>query len=147
MGKIKDVIFYLAIGYTVVGISSWLDSHFLHDWLKQDLITLLVALLAINTTTSSVIMTKLKEIADKSGVDFSATIGQLKNSIFEQIIFVVIAAVVLILVGSQKILAMHILVEFILDGILAAVFVAAIHNLSDTASSIFVILRYENNKK
>lgn len=147
MDKIKDVTFYLVIGYAVIGASSWIDSSFLRDWLKRDLITLLVALLAINTTTSSVMMTKLKEIAEKTGADFGGTINQLKHSFVEQVAYIVIAVSVLILAGSQRVLALHSYAEFILTGILAAVFVAAIHNLSDTANSIFVILRYENRKK
>jgi hypothetical protein len=147
MDKIKDLVFYLVIGYAVIGASSWLESSFLHDWLKRDLITLLVALLAINTTTSSVMMTKLKEIAERTGTDFGRTISQLKHSVIEQITYVIVAVIVLILVGSQKVLALHGFVEFLLTGVLAAVFVAAIHNLSDTANSIFVILHYENQKK
>lgn len=146
MDKIKDLTFYLVIGYAVIGASSWLESSFLRDWLKRDLITLLVALLAINTTTSSVIMTKLKEIAEKTGADFGRTISQLKHSIVEQIAYVVVAVIILILAGSQKVLALHNSAEFVLTGALAAVFVAAIHNLSDTANSIFVILRHENRK-
>lgn len=146
MEKLKEISFYLVVAIIVIIANEWLQSNFIIKYLNNNLITLLIALLAINTTTSSVVMTKLKEISDLSGGNFSNTIEQLKSSIYEQIIYIVIAVVVLMLQGSKMVLGIHSSVEIFLDVMLVAVFVAAIHTLFDTAKSIFVILRYENKK-
>lgn len=146
MEKIKDIVFYLVIGSVAIALSEWLNSAFLSDYLEKNLITLLIALLAINTTTSGVIMTKLKEIMDKKGGDFTATVVQLKASKIEQILMIVIAVVVLILQKSPKVVSLHQHVLFILNVLLVSVFVASMHSLFDTANSIFVILQHENKK-
>jgi cobalamin synthase len=129
-----------------IAISEWLQSPFLPDYLEKNLITLLIALLAINTTTSGVIMSKLKEIMDKRGGDFTATVAQLRASKLEQILMIVMAVAVLILQKSPKIVMLHQYVPFILNGLLASVFAASMHSLFDTANSIFVILQHENKK-
>jgi hypothetical protein len=91
-------------------------------------------------------MTKLKEISDAKGGDFGNTIIQLRYSVYEQIIFVIIGVVLLTLSGSQVVLNLHIWLPFILDSFLASIFVSALYALFDTAKSIFVILEYENRK-
>ena len=144
--KLKEVSFYIVVAIAITGVSNWVGSGFLNKYLEENLITLLIALLAINTTTSSVVMTKLKDIADATGGDFSSTVSQLEYSIYEQIVYIVLAVVILIFSGSKKILGFHESVNVILEVLLAAVFVAAMHTLFDTAKSIFVILRYENRK-
>ena len=142
--KMKDVSFYVVVGLCISSFSAWIESDFLERYLNANLITLLVALLAINTTTISVVMTKLREISDATGGSFSSTTIQLKHSIYEQIIYIVVATVVLIISGSNKAISLHTSLDFILDVLLVAVFVAALHTLFDTARSIFVILKYEN---
>lgn len=142
--RLKEICFYIVVGFLLTGVSSALDSVFLEEYLKDNLITLLIALLAINTTTSSVVMTKLKEIADATGGNFKATIEQLKLSIYEQVVFILIATVLLILHGSKAVMGAHLWVPFIVNGLIASVLVAGLYALFDTAKSIFVILRYEN---
>ena len=121
-----------------------LDSVFLEVYLKENLITLLVALLAINTTTSSVVMTKLKEIADATNASFKPTIEQLKLSILEQVVFIIIAVLLLIFSGSKTIIEFHEWIPFILNGFIASIFILGLHALHDTATAIFVILQYED---
>lgn len=143
--RLKEISFYIVVGFLLTGISSGLNSVFLEDYLKDNLITLLIALLAINTTTSSVVMTKLKEIADATGGSFKFTVEQLKLSIYEQVIFILIAAMLLIFHGSKTIMDIHLWMPFIVNGLIASVLVAGLYALFDTAKSIFVILHYENN--
>ena len=128
----------------LTGLGNAIDSTFIGECLKENLITLLIALLAINTTTSSVVTTKLKEIADTIGGNFKFTIEQLKLSICEHVVLIVIAAIVLILAGSKVALGIHAWMPLILNGVVASVFVAGLYALFDAAKSIFVILRYEN---
>lgn len=142
--RLKEISFYIVVGFLLTGFSHVLGSTFLEEYLKANLITLLVALLAINTTTSSVVMTKLREIADATGGKFKLTIEQLRLSIYEQVVLIVIAAILLILSGSKTVIGINEWVPLIINGAVASVFVAGLYALFDTAKSIFVILRYEN---
>ena len=141
---LKDISLYIVGGFLLTGISMALDSVFLEVYLKENLITLLVALLAINTTTSSVVMTKLKEIADATGGSFKSTIEQLKLSIYEQVCLIMIAILLLIFSGSKTVIEFREWMPFILNGAIASVFTAGLYALFDTAKSIFVILQYES---
>ncbi|WP_392342837.1 hypothetical protein [uncultured Shewanella sp.] len=91
-------------------------------------------------------MTKLREIIERHGGDFSATLGQLKLSIVEQLVFIVLAILFLVLLGSKPIITSNLYVKPLLESGLIAVFIASIHNLYDTANSIFVILGWEGEQ-
>lgn len=95
-------------------------------------------------TTSSVVTTELKEIADTTDGNLKFTIEQLKLSIYEHVVLIVIAAMMLILAGSKVALGIHVWMPLILNGVVASVFIAGLYALFDTAKSIFVILRHEN---
>lgn len=141
---IKNFCLYIVIGLIFYSTSVWLQSDFLSKYMDENLITLLVALLAINTTTISVIMTKLRDITEKNKVDFTKTIKALRVSIIEQVIILAIAAVMLLLKSSIVIKNAWIYAEFVLNVLLIATFVWAIHVLYDTANGVFVILKHEN---
>ncbi|MBN6741954.1 hypothetical protein JKG47_15700 [Acidithiobacillus sp. MC6.1] len=83
--RLKEISLYIVAGFMMAGIGDVFGSVFLEEYLKENLITLLIALLAINTTTSSVIMTKLKDISDATGGNFKFTIEQLRSSTYEQV--------------------------------------------------------------
>ncbi|MBU2766831.1 hypothetical protein HAP94_11635 [Acidithiobacillus ferrivorans] len=145
--RLKEISLYIVAGFMMAGIGDVFGSVFLEEYLKENLITLLIALLAINTTTSSVIMTKLKDISDATGGNFKFTIEQLRSSTYEQVALILIAVILLILAGSKTIVGIHIWIHFVLNGFVTSVFVAGLYTLFDTAKSIFVILRYENRDK
>ena len=144
--KLKDLSFYLVFGYGLAWASFWLESPFLMKFLSENLIVVLVALTAINTTTSSVVMTKLREISDKNHVDFSRSVRALRNSMLEQVLHLGVALVASILYGSARVKGLVLFPEVTIGGLLSAVFVASMANLHDTGQSIFVLLRYEVNK-
>src|SRR5262245_59515460 len=100
MQKLKDISFYGVLGYALAGANVWLQSSFLLKFLTENLIVVLIALMAINTTTRSVVMTKLREITDKTNADFTVTIEELRNSLIEQIWYIVIALIAAVLYGS-----------------------------------------------
>ncbi len=147
MERLKGYCFYIVGGFCLTGASAYLNSTFLETYLKGNLITLLIALLAINTTTSSVIMTKLREISDATKGNFESTINELRMSIYEQIGCILLTVLFLILSSSDAIVGFHASIAFILNVLVASAFVAGLYALCDTAKSIFVILRFENHKK
>lgn len=140
---LKSFSLFILLGVSVHFVCTLLESDFLIDFLSNNLITLLIALLAINTTTGSVVMTKLRDIIERHGGDFSLTLGQLKLSIIEQLIFIIFAVLILVLLGSKPTIELNEYIKPLLESGLIAVFIASLHNLYDTASSIFVILGWE----
>lgn len=147
MERLKNISLFVIVAALIMGVSSLLKSPFVIEFLKSNLITILIALLAINTTTGSVVMTRLREITDSTGVDFGASIRELRSSIIEQVWFIALGIILLIAMNSHIVLALHQHAEIILSVLLVAVFVASLHSLYDTANSIFVILHHENEKK
>jgi hypothetical protein len=143
---LKSCSFFILLAAFIHVICNFLESDFLIVFLSNNLITLLIALLAINTTTGSVVMTKLREIIERHSGDFSATLEQLKLSIIEQLIFIILAILILILLESKPTLLLNEFIKPVLEIGLIAVFIASLNNLYDTASSIFVILGWEGEK-
>lgn len=146
METIKNISLFIVVSIVVNLLSNLLASNFIPKFLAENLVLILIALMAINITTISVIMTKLKEIYDKFGGDFKSTIKSLKNSILEQVILVILSVVFYTLFESpviQQIISFH---KFLFDTLILTVFIYSIHILYDTACAIFVILDFEDKK-
>ena len=142
---IKNLCVCVLIALGVGALSHWLKSPYLASFLDTNLILLLVALLAINTTTVSVIMTKLRELSKKPS-DFARTTASLKVSIIEQVILIVISVVFLMLKNSQVVVARLPHSNLVFEVALLAVFCYAIHVLYDTAMGVFVLIRFEEDR-
>lgn len=140
----KNVCMYLVISSIINCVTIGLNSVYLTLFLEKNLITLLVALLAINTTTMSIIMVKLRELKDKFGVSFNKTLHSLKVSLYEQVSLIPLS--VLFLVAKEStVIKTHIpYSQFILNTFLITAFAYAIHILFDTARGVFIIITTEN---
>ncbi len=145
MERIKNLSLFLVISTVIQLISVWLQSNFIGSFLKENLITLLLALMAINTTTISVIMTKLRDISDNDGVDFSRTIMAMRESIVEQVVLLVIAGSLLILQSSELLRVQWKSMDMISNILLLSTFLCSIQILYDTAQGVFVISKKEND--
>ena len=121
------------------------NSDFLSGFLSQNLVTLLIALVAINTTTLSVVLTKVREISDKLGGNFNRTAKEMKISIIEQVVLIVIAIIIQIIRASKILQVQFSSINFIADVILVAILSYALYILYDTANSIFVILEFKDS--
>ncbi|PKN16531.1 MAG: hypothetical protein CVU66_00575 [Deltaproteobacteria bacterium HGW-Deltaproteobacteria-23] len=144
LGRIKDISFYVMIGAALWGFNKAIHSDFIITFLKKDLITILIALLAINATTSGLILTGLKSIVERHACDFSLTIKELKASITEQLAFIIIAVAVMSVMESTWYRSTSDYVNYIFEVSLTSVFVAALSNLYDTASAIFILVDQDN---
>jgi uncharacterized membrane protein YkvI len=145
MEHAKNISLFLVVGILITWLDHQLQSNFISKFLSENLITLLIALVAINTTTISVVLTKIREISDQLGGDFSRTAKEMKASIAEQIALVVLALITQVIGSSSLISTNYPLVTFITEVILVAIFSYAIYILYDTANSVFVILQFENH--
>ncbi|EWH04293.1 hypothetical protein AT00_21050 [Pseudoalteromonas lipolytica SCSIO 04301] len=143
---VKKTSFFIVLSVIIWFFCSVIESNYLIEFLDKNLISLLIALLAINTTTSSFVLTKLKDINQTYGINFEGTLRQFRISIIEQLVFIVFALLILVLLNSQSVVGLHSLVLPILEILLIVVFIASLGNLYDTANSIFVILSWESGE-
>ena len=141
---VKNACLYLVISAIINWITLMIDSVFLTSFLEKNLIPLLVALLAINTTTMSIIMVKLRELKDKFGIKFDKTLNSLRVSLYEQVTLIPLSILILIIRDSIVIKKQLPYSQFILDTLLITTFAYAIHILFDTARSVFIIITTEN---
>lgn len=140
MKLLKDILIALVVAYFARLLETRIKSDFLIPFLTGNLVTILIALLAINATTLGIILTKLRDISDvlEQPQRFQKTRGAMLNSLREQIFLIGLSSLVLILLGS----VMPSLSPFsaTLDVLLIGIFVYAMLILYDTAKGVFVLL-------
>jgi hypothetical protein len=139
---IRSVCVCVVVALITGSVSRLLRSPYLSTFLEANLILLLIALLAINTTTISVVMTKLRELSSKPET-FKGTTAEMKWSIVEQVILIVSSIVFLLFKKSEVVLGHIPHADFALEVTLLAIFFYSIHILYDTAKSVFEIMNFE----
>lgn len=139
MSILKNVSFYFTISFVVSFISYKIQSFFLFDYLKSNIVTLLLTLLAVNTATSGLIVSKMQDLVSHiKGIHFNNSIKQMKLSLLEQIVLIILSIVILIINKSEYIQFSH--KAFSLDVLIVTVFVYSIAILWDTGKAIFVVI-------
>ncbi|WP_323943005.1 hypothetical protein [Aeromonas hydrophila] len=146
---VKTTFFSLGIGFITEIINVWLNSSFLHKFLEANLVTILIALLAINAATMGIVLTKVMDIVEKNngfGIScFSKTKTQMLISIKEQIVIIVLAIALLILKNSPIVLNIE-NSELLLNSSITACFIYSLSILYDTAKGILVIINYSDEE-
>jgi len=140
MKVVKNITFYIAIGLILNGLEIYLEGSFLNTYLDKSLITILLTLLAINITTSSLIIAKLQELSAKTQQSFKETYKQLKLSLVEQLVVIAVSGVLLMLKSSKIISSQLEYHQLIFNSLLTTAFIYAISNLKDTAMAIFDVI-------
>lgn len=138
-----NILLSIGSGYLLMELQSFLGTTYLVNFLKQNLITLLVALIAINSATLSIVLTKVRELLDKSGQQgaFANTKKQMIISVNEQVLLIIVAMLLLIVQDSSFIKS-HVEYITFLNVLIIGCFIYALRILHDTAKSVFVILDY-----
>jgi hypothetical protein len=115
------------------------------DFLDKNLITILIALLAINLTTLSIVLTKIRELIDKnnlpSGV-FENTQKEILFSIKEQIALIFLSLLFFIFLKSEF-GKQYISIQLATEVLITSCFIYGIMILYDTAKSIFIIIDFK----
>ena len=120
-------------------MSSLLDSDFLFQYLNESIIGLLITLLAINTATTGLVASKIQELIFKyPGIDLSNSIREMKFSLFEQIVLIIICLIGLILFDSKLVYFPY--KDLVLNSLLLAILIYDIDILWDTGKSVFVVI-------
>lgn len=122
-----------------------LESDYIIRFLDGNLVSLLIALLAINTASLGIVLSKIREILDsKAGSnDFSATKNAMLYSIKEQIVLIFLSLILLMLNNSNWLTTQPKIAPLIEIAVITC-FTFSMLILFDTAKSIFVILSFNN---
>lgn len=141
---LKTSFISLGIGFVVEIINGWFSSQYLSKFFETNLITILVALLAINATTMGIVLTKIRDLIDKNGGAefFRKTRAQMLLSVKEQIGLIVIATSLLSIKSGTSISGVENM-PLLLNSVVTSTFVYALIVLYDTAKSILIIVDYD----
>ena len=141
---INSVLKSSLISVGIACIASFLlqsiGSRYLFDFLQNNIINIQIGLLAINTATLGVVLTKLRDVVDK-GAPLSRFFSARKEmllSIKEQMSLIV-SALIILSVESATSIPVRIPDE-LLRVLLLSSFVYSLMILYDTAKSVFVVL-------
>ena len=150
MSLIKNISFYIILGAVLNFLSTILKSSFLLTFLCNNLIIILLTLLDINTATTGLLSIKMAELSSKfSEIDFTQTYKEMKLSLKEQIVLIIVSVILLILQGSPIIQFKY--KDIFLGTMLTSVFIYALDVLRDTGVSVFDLLdlanKYEKKDK
>lgn len=138
----KTMFASLGIASVVQFFAHQIQSEFIFIFLKSNITNLQVALLAVNAATLGIVLTKIREIIDKTGqrAAFDSVRREMLLSIKEQVSLITISLVVLALEAAKSLpITMP---SEIFQALLLASFIYSIFILYDTAKSVFVILDY-----
>ena len=136
----KNIFISIGIAFLLEQLQIILKTNYLIIFLEQNLVSLLIALLAINTASLGIILSKIRELLDKNNkISFDKTKKEMLKSIQEQIILIFLSLILLMFINSD-ILKNNLQVLQSLETIVVACFVYAILILFDTAKSVFIIL-------
>lgn len=142
-GILRSSFISIGIACTLQFFFAQIQSNFVFDFLKLNITNIQVALLAVNTATLSIVLTKLRELIDKTGAyeAFESTRQEMMLSIKEQITLIG-ASLLIISLATAKTPPVH-LPDELYQTLLLTSFVYLLLILYDTAKSVFVILDYK----
>ncbi len=144
----KNISFYIIIAFIISLLSSYLKSDFLFKYLCDNIIGLLLTLLAINTATLGLVASKIQDMLEKyPKMSFKNTTREMKFSLTEQVVLIIISVISLIVLNSELIKFEQ--KELLLNTVLVSVLIYSVDILWDTGKAVFVIIDLieELNKK
>lgn len=140
---LKTGLFSLGAGFLCQITQDWLASQYMNDFFRTNLINLLVALLAVNSATMGIVLTKIRELIEKHGHGeaFQETRGQFLLSVREQVGLIVIAILLLTIAQSKYVAAIP-NINLFFGSAIAGVFVYSMTILYDIAKGVLIIIDF-----
>jgi len=144
---LKTSIMSIGIGFLAQVLQSSLSTNYLNNFLSQNLITILIALLAINSATLGIVLTKIRDLVEKHGNAecFNTTKQHMILSIKEQIALIIFAVIFLTIVSSS-VITDYTNLKMLIDATIVSVFSYALFVLYDTAKGVLIIIDFDVNK-
>ncbi len=142
-GVIKSTFISLGAAFVAQCFLHQIQTDFVHTFLRLNITNLQVALLAVNSATLGIVLTKIRELMDKTGeqVAFNSVRNEMLLSIKEQMALIAISLLILAAEDAKR-FPFEISAD-IFRTVLIATFVYTMIVLYDTAKSVFVILDYK----
>ena len=143
---LRTIFLSLGIGFAAQLAQEWLQSQYFIDYLKANLIILLVALLAINSATLGILINGIKDVSAKqtSRDRFASTYEQILISIKEQV-GLICAAVLLLTMLDPKVLPNNVYIQLSVKAAICGVFAYAIIILYDIVKSALIVNGFDKN--
>jgi hypothetical protein len=140
----KTMFFSLGAGFACQLAQDWLGSPYFTDFLKANLINILIALLAVNSATMGIVLTKIRELIEKHGHGdtFQQSRSQFLLSVKEQV-GLIAGAIVLLTVSQSKFVKDVPNASMFFGSAIAGIFVYSMLILYDTAKGVLIIIDYE----
>lgn len=141
---LKTFIMSIGIGFLAQILQSSLETNYLNNFLSQNLITILIALLAINSATLGIVLTKIRDLVERHGNAqcFNSTKKQMILSIKEQIVLIVFSVIFLTVVSS-RLISGHENLKMLFNTTVIAIFAYALFVLYDTAKGVLIIIDFD----
>ena len=146
MSSTCTALISLALGFLSQLAHYALETDYLNTFLHDNLLTLLIALLAINSATMGIVLTKIRELVEMGGKTsiFKSTKAQMLLAVREQIALIIIAIAALTVASSPIIPQSDIFYTFF-ESIIVGVFAYSLIALYDTATSVLIIVDFDPN--
>lgn len=147
MNNFYKIIAFASISIFFAFLAFKLESTFAEKF-AENIIALLTTLFAINIASSTLIAGKVREIQEKTGHPFTKTKKNLKNSFYEQIIFIGLAFIFGLL-RESKYLQTHFNpdnLKIICNSVLFFTFIYYLDVIRDIGKSLFDLLDFDDKK-
>ena len=141
---LKTAVMSIGVGFLAQVLQSMLCTNYLNNFLSQNLITILIALLAINSATLGIVLTKIRDLVEKHGNAqcFNSTKQNMILSIREQIALIIFAVIFLTVVSSNIVKA-YTNLKSLIDATIVGIFAYALFVLYDTAKGVLIIIDFD----
>jgi hypothetical protein len=141
---VKTSLFALGAGFMCQLVQGWLVSQYFSEFLRANLINILIALLAVNSATMGIVLTKIRELIEKHGHGdaFQKTREHFLLSVKEQVVLIC-AAIALLTISQSKYIKDIPNIDMFFGSTIAAVFVYAMTILYDIAKGVLIVIDYK----
>jgi len=140
--------FFISVGvaFLLSKLQTAIGSVYIIEFLSENLITILIALMAINGTTLGIVLTKVREITDRVGSKeaFTNSKKEMLFMVYEQISLIAVSLILLSLHDSSWTSGKLVWLE-VFDVMITGCFVYSMMILYDTAKSVFVLIDFDDN--
>ncbi|MGI6394523.1 MAG: hypothetical protein ACOX2F_07330 [bacterium] len=134
---------YSVMGFSINAIFyKVLNTVFFTKFMEENLITIMIALMAINSSTLSIILSKISELSTVED-DFKRTKESMMRSIKEEFIMLFLTVLTLALKSSPTLFPKCTEKEFVFGSLLLVLFIWMIHVLWDISKSVFSIISFK----
>lgn len=141
VNNVKNYAVFIIAGVAINTVSVLLDSDFIAEYLRANQITVMLALLGINTATIGIVLSQIRDLEIKRAGYFKATHKALRASLREQVLLV-FAATIFFVIDTSKVLAINYeYSDFIANSALISIFIAVMYILYDTGNAVFILTK------